>query len=198
MKEGDVYGTKTRQTVRHKGQTMSPEASENRLLSLFLTERDRLRRIAAGMGMSRTDADDVLQDVSIQVIRYEGMFDEDGTMLRWLIRTTVNQCMTEHRKRFCRRTSRILERRPDVAKHLTDGRDVTEHIGLTEEFELVRQTLQELDPSLLSIVVLRYFCDMTSSEIAKIMEWSASTVRSRLREARMILASKLVQRGLEP
>ena len=71
-------------------------------------------------------------------------------------------------------------------------------MGLSEELDVVRRTLAELDPSLLLAVVLRYFCDMDSGEIAETLEWNASTVRSRLREARLILAGKLLQRGIEP
>ena len=177
---------------------MSSGAPENCLLSLFLKERERLRRIAAGMGMVSADAEDVLQDVSVQVLRHEGAFEDDSGMMGWLVRTTVNRCLTEHRRRFRRSASRILERHPGAADHVCDGHDVPEGVALSEELEVVRQTLLELDPSLLSIMVLRYFCDLTSGEIAKIMEWNASTVRARLRQARMILAGRLVRRGVEP
>jgi RNA polymerase sigma-70 factor (ECF subfamily) len=177
---------------------VSPGAPEARLLTVFLQERERLRRIAAGMGMDATDAEDVLQDVSVQVLRYEGKFEDESGMIRWLIRTTVNRCLTEHRRRFRHSASRILKRRPEVAAHLAAGRDVSERVGLTEELEVVRRTLLELDSSLLPVMVLRYLCDLTSREIAEIMDWNASTVRGRLREARTILAGRLLRRGVEP
>ena len=118
-------------------------------------------------------------------------------MTRWLITTTVNRCLTEHRRRFRHKASRILRRRPDMAEDLAEisGAD---RVGLSEELEVVRRTLAELDPSLLLAVVLRYFCEMSSNEIAETMDWNASTVRSRLREARLILAGKLLQKGIEP
>jgi DNA-directed RNA polymerase specialized sigma24 family protein len=81
---------------------------------------------------------------------------------------------------------------------LAGDRDATDQVGLGEELEAVRWALIELDPSLLLIVVLRYFCDLDSKAIGEIVEMNASTVRARLREARMILAGKLVQRGIEP
>ncbi len=177
---------------------MSSDTPETRLVSLFLRERARLRRIAAGMGMDGTDAEDVFQDVSVQVLRHEGTFEDESSMMRWLIRVTVNQCLTEHRRRFRHGAARILRRHPEAADDLAGGPDVAECVSLSEELEVVRRTLLELDPSLLPIMVLRYFCDLTSQEIAEIMEWNASTVRGRLREARMILAGKLLQRGVEP
>lgn len=166
-------------------------------MDVFLREQERLRRIAAGMGMDRADADDVLQDVSIQVLRNADRFEQESVMTKWLITTTVNRCLTEHRRRFRHKASRILKRRPELAEGLAEcgGPD---RVGLSEELEVVRRTLAELDPSLLLAVVLRYFCDMSSNEIAESLEWNASTVRGRLREARLILAGKLLQRGIEP
>jgi len=173
------------------------EPSPPGLMDVFLRERERLMRIAAGMGMARADADDVLQDVSIHVLKNADRFEQESVMTRWLITTTVNHCLTEHRKRFRHKASRILQRRPDLAEGIAEsgGQD---RVGFSEELEVVRRTLAELDPSLLLAVVLRYFCDMNSAEIAETLEWNASTVRGRLRDARLILASKLLQRGIEP
>ena len=88
------------------------------LLSVFLRERDRLKRIAAGMGMDRADAEDVLQDVSIQVLKCADRFEQENGMVRWLVRTTANRCLTEHRRRFRHKASRILQRRPDMGQIL--------------------------------------------------------------------------------
>ncbi|MBN1359782.1 MAG: sigma-70 family RNA polymerase sigma factor [Sedimentisphaerales bacterium] len=167
-------------------------------MSLFLRERERLRRIAIAMGMNRTDAEDILQDVSVKVLRYEGTFGEDSDMIRWLIRTTVNQCMTEHRRGFRQSAAKIVARRPEAARPHVAGPGVPEQVGRTEEREIVRRTLLELDPVRLSVMVLRYFCHLSSQEIAQTMKWNASTVRGQLREARLILAGKLLQRGVEP
>ncbi|MBP7051290.1 MAG: RNA polymerase sigma factor [Phycisphaerae bacterium] len=175
-----------------------PGVAPVRLMDVFLRERERLMWIAAGMGMDRADADDVLQDVSVQVLKNEGRFEQENVMVRWLVTTTVNRCLTEHRRRFRHRASRILKRRPDMASDLAGDCNGADRVGLGEEIEAVRRTLAELDPMLLQAVVMRYFCEMKSHEIADVLEWNASTVRCRLREARLILARKLVERGIEP
>jgi RNA polymerase sigma-70 factor (ECF subfamily) len=177
---------------------MDERAHESVLLKVFLRERECLRRIAAGMGMGSADVEDVLQDVSLQVLKCAGQFEQESAMMGWLVRTTVNHCLSEHRRRFRRKAARILRRRPDLGQVLGNERDAPDRAGLGEELEIVRRTLAELDPSLLLVVVLRYFCDLDSSAIADMVEMNASTVRSRLREARLILAGKLLQRGIEP
>ncbi len=169
------------------------------LFQVFLQEQDRLWRIAAGMGMAGADIDDVLQDVSIQVLRQSEGFERAGVMAGWLIKTTVNRCLTEHRRRFRRRVPKVLRRRPDLGQAMRAGAtDTLSQATATEELEIVRRTLAELDPSLLELVVLKYFCDLDSNEIGRTLDLNASTVRCRLREARMILAQKLLRRGVEP
>jgi len=172
-------------------------AEESPLVQVFLRERERLRRIAAGMGLDRADTDDVLQDVSLQVLKHAERFEQESVMMRWLVRTTVNHCLTEHRRRFRHKASRVLRRCPDLGRGAGDA-GTAEQAVQREELEMVRRALSELDPSLLLIVVLRYFCDIDSTAIADIVETNASTVRGRLREARLVLAGKLAERDMEP
>jgi DNA-directed RNA polymerase specialized sigma24 family protein len=81
-------------SVKHARQE-GAEPGGSSLFRMFLQERDRLRRIAAGMGMAGADIDDVLQDVSVKVLKQPDQFEHEGAMAGWLIRTTVNRCLTE-------------------------------------------------------------------------------------------------------
>ena len=103
----------------------------------------------------------------------------------------------EHRRRrsFSRHAREILKRRQQAK---TSSKAAVENIIVAEELEIVRESLQKLDDSLLAPMVLRYFCDLNSKEVSEILVLSPSAVRSRLREARMILAKKLLERGVEP
>ena len=167
------------------------------LTDVFLAERERLKRIVAGMGLSASDGEDALQDVSIQALQRRDVFADKAESVRWLIKVTVNRCPMEHRRRrsFQRHAGEILRRRQEIGTQ-SDRIDVKAIAA--EELEIVRETLQELDGSLLALLVLRYFCDLNSTEIGKVLDLNQSTVRSRLREARMILAGQLMQRGIEP
>jgi RNA polymerase sigma-70 factor (ECF subfamily) len=161
---------------------------------MFMAESGRLRRIAAGMGLGASDVEDVLQDVSMRVLKKapEGLGRDE--VVRWLIRVTVNACLAEHRrrKRFRRRAEEILSRIAPAKK----GPD--EAAIEAEELEIVRAALQGLDGSLLGVMVLRYFDGMKSNEIGQVLSLNASTVRSRLREGRMILAKRLLDKGVRP
>jgi len=103
----------------------------------------------------------------------------------------------EHRKRFRRRAPEILKQRPDLGMSCSRTGEPVRQAGLSEELEIISTTLAELNPNLLQVMVLRYFGELDSKEIGSVLELNASTVRSRLREARMVLAAKLRQRGIE-
>jgi RNA polymerase sigma factor (sigma-70 family) len=176
-------------------QAASERSSELNFVDVFLAELGRLKRIVGGMGLSASDGEDVLQDVSMQALKWAGRFEGREQCLRWLIKVTVNRCLTEHRRRqrFRRRASEILKRWSEAK---TDS--AAEKVIAAEELEIVRESLQKLDETLLVPMVLRYFCDLNSREVSEILALSPSTVRSRLREARMILAKRLIKRGIEP
>jgi len=89
----------------------------------------------------------------------------------------------------------MLKRRSESK---TNSNRTDEKVIDAEELEIVRESLQELDNSLLGPTILRYFCDLNSKEVGEILGLKPSTVRSRLREARMILAKRLLGRGVEP
>ena len=176
-------------------QAASERSSESNFVDVFLAELGRLKRIVAGMGLSASDSEDVLQDVSMQALRRSGKHQTKEESIRWLIKVTVNRCLIEHRRRktFRRRASEILKRRSETKTDST-----AEKVIAAEELEIVRESLQELDETLLTPMVLRYFCDLNSKEVGEILALRPSTVRSRLREARMILAKRLIERGVKP
>jgi len=188
--------------------------SESSLMDAFTAELWRLKRIIAGMGLSASDGEDVLQDVSIRALKQQRGDSQTAVSrasrprsragcprhkdsVKWLIKVTVNRCLMEHRRRrtFRRHAREILKRRLETK---TASKPVVENAIIAEELEIVRNSLQKLDDSLLAPMVLRYFCDLNSKEIGEILALSPSTVRSRLREARMIMAKNLLERGVEP
>lgn len=169
---------------------------KSRSFEIFIAELGRLKRIVAGMGLSASDAEDVLQDVSVQALKQTAEFRTASEAVHWLIKVTVNRCLAEHRrrKRFCRNASKILTRRAEANTGSTKPDD---EVIAAEELEIVREALQKLDGTLLTPMVLRYFCDLNSKKVGEVLDLNPSTVRSRLREGRMTLARRLIEKGIE-
>jgi RNA polymerase sigma factor (sigma-70 family) len=178
-------------------QAANERLSTPNLMDVFVAELGCLKRIVAGMGLTAPDGEDVLQDVSIKAMKQTAVFESREDSIRWLTKVTVNRCLMEHRRRrsYRRQACEILKRQQETK---TASIRTDEKVIAAEELEIVRESLQELDDSLLAPMVLWYFCDLNSKQVGEILDLSPSTVRSRLREARMILAKRLLERGVEP
>ncbi len=162
-------------------------------IDVFLCERARLKGVVASLGLDGSDADDILQDVFVKASGHGSGLVDQADQLRWLMRVTVNRCLLEfrHRGRFRRAASEVLQR---SRTKTTVG---PSQIAIqAEEVEMVRDALKKLDQTLLVPLVLCYFSDMDSSQIGQILELPASTVRSRLKRARLALARVLMDKGL--
>jgi RNA polymerase sigma-70 factor (ECF subfamily) len=165
------------------------------LAALFLEETSRLKRIISGLGLRAFDAEDILQQLYIKAVERPVEFQNDSNALQWLIKVTVNLCLAEHRrkKRFAKKALEILEEQKEDFSKATD-----EIIINKEELEIIRQALQQMDDNFLTVLIMRYFCDLDSQQISEILSLNPSTVRSRLRIARITLAKRLIDKGIEP
>ncbi len=138
------------------------------------------------------DAEDVLQDVFLQVYRSIASYDSSkGAFTTWLYRITVNRCLNRRRRH-----------RP-IMLDLEDGVDGSSQIGpgLYQQLSLERQVelddtvgraLNHLGDKLRVVVVLRYGLDLSYAEISQIVNVPLGTVKSRLNAA-----IKSMRQGLE-
>lgn len=162
---------------------------------VLLAETDLLRKVIAGMGLRAGDADDVLQAVSVKCLSHAVAFADRPQCRRWLIRVTMNECITEHRRRRrFRRHAAVLSKH----RSASTAKDPVRSAVSSEELEAVQDALRGLDDALLRPLVLKYFCRLRSAEIGEILNLPAPTVRSALCKGRLALAKALMKRGIEP
>jgi len=152
-----------------------------------------LLRLIRALGVDRSRAEDVLQDVYLTACQKAPTPCQRVELRRWLFRVTTNRCNLVHRRRARRRSLlRGLARLWRRSDHRGDTPDAAMH---RDEQQLVRRALGRLEPQARSVLVLRYFAEFDSKEIGKILQLPDSTVRSRLRTARRQLASELKRAG---
>lgn len=79
--------------------------------ALLRRHQDRIYRIALRMTGSPTDAEDIAQDVAVQVWRALTTFTGSSTFSTWLYRIVVNRCLNHLRAQRVtgRRTEPLLE-----------------------------------------------------------------------------------------
>ena len=140
---------------------------------------DTIFRIAYSYLRSQADADDVTQDVLIQLYKTETAFESDDHLKHWLIRVTVNRC-----KNIFRSPWRRLEDITDYENSLTF--DTPEH---RELFDAV----MALDKRYRLPVLLYYYEGYSQKEIAGLLSLPEETVRTRLFRARGKLKATLTE-----
>jgi RNA polymerase sigma-70 factor, ECF subfamily len=128
------------------------------------------------------DAQDVVQDVLARMLARPGRIAASGgSVERWLIAVTVNECRT--RKRRLLAGLRALRRWP--------VREVAEPAADLEIQEQVRDVVRRLGSRDREVIVLHYLEEMAVAEIAGMLGLTCNAVEVRLHRARGRLAEKL-------
>ena len=125
------------------------------------------------------EAYDLVQEVFIRAIREPRLFNDDFRIKAWLYRVTTNLCFNNVRNR--KRRSAILN-----AAKMQDRKEADQ---LSKIFHGQRQveilkSLEKLTEDHQKILLLRYYDDLSYSDIAHVLQIKLGTVMSRLSRAR--------------
>jgi RNA polymerase sigma-70 factor, ECF subfamily len=146
---------------------------------------DFVWRAARRMGVSATDAEDVVQEVFVIVHRRLAEFEGRAQLKTWLFRILVrlvkHHFRTQKRKPGDRATESGTELQSLVSSQVRGPADALER---AEALRLVDRLLSRLDHDKRVVFVLAEMEEMTLAEIAEVVESNPNTVASRLRAAR--------------
>ena len=127
---------------------------------IYLAERDGLVRLAYLITGSHAVAEDLVQDCFIRVMARLEPQDDPGAYLR---RSVVNACYSWHRRN-----------RREVQKGVDDLRSPYEDSHEVEMWD----ALAQLAPRRRTVVVLRYYLDLSEAEVASALGCRVGTVKS--------------------
>lgn len=156
----------------------------------------RLLRIAQHVTHNREDAEDAVQEAFLKVFRKLTQFQGNSRFSTWLIRITVNESLMKLRKQRSTREVSIHEdfqSEGDFARFdLTDwAPDPEEQYRGSELRNILRSALQELQPALRVVFVLRDVERLSTEETAEALELTSAAVKARLCRARLQLRERL-------
>ena len=172
------------------------ESSEvQKFLEEAFQYRNRLYHMAISLMGSADEAEDAVQDAFIKASERREQFESRSSLYTWLVRILINHCHDLRRKRQRRKTT-SLERKTNDEKEVTldieDKRqNISEKVELSEASLRLMDTMNKLDRIYREVVLLRYFEEMSYSDISSCLEISEGTVKSRLNRARQILHREL-------
>ena len=174
-----------------QGEPLTPE-------TVFRDHAGRVYHLARRMLGSDADAEDVTQDVLLQVVRKLDTFRGESALSTWLHRITVNAALAYRRKKAQREEHQV---RDPFENFLEDGFhrapvnqwsiSPEEQVLDEETQELIEQAIARLPESYRAVFVLADVEQLPNAEIAKILGETVSAVKNRLHRARLLMREAL-------
>ena len=165
---------------------------------LVRTHMPRLLRVARRFLDSEEDARDAVQDAFVAAFRSIGDFESTALLSTWLHRIVINACLMKLRTRR-RKPEEDIEKY--LPRFLEDGHQVESSVGWCESAEtaleraetcdLVRAAIARLPESYRVVLTLRDIEELTTEEVAKMLEITPNAVKIRLHRARQALRTLL-------
>jgi RNA polymerase sigma-70 factor (ECF subfamily) len=153
----------------------------------------RIYSLAFRLLSNEADAEDVTQDVLLQVLRKQDTFRGEAAFPTWLHRVTVNAALSYRRQRAARQRRRVQKPLDELSGGPVRRWSVTpEQQALDRETrQLIESALARLPEIYRDVYVLADVEGLPNQEIADLLGLSVSAVKSRLHRARLLMRDAL-------
>ena len=158
---------------------------------LYQLHNRRVFSLCLRMLGSGGPAEDMTQEVFMQVYRKIGSFRGDSLFTTWLHRLTVNQVLMHFRKRGVKLEHTSEE--GDFTNVVETPLQSTRRISMVERIDLDR-AIAELPPGYRTVFILHDVEGYEHEEISGLLKVSVGTSKSQLHKARMRLRDLLKSR----
>ena len=171
---------------------------------LVVTYERRVFALVFRMLGRREEAEDLAQEVFVQVFKAIETFRGDSKLSTWIYRIAVNLCKNRAKYLSRRHASEeddvdaMHDRAPlSAAKGVSVG-DISRPDELVEGIQLeaiVKRAIDAIEPDFREVLILRDVEDMSYEEIASVTGLADGTVKSRIHRARAQLRA-LVEKAI--
>jgi RNA polymerase sigma-70 factor (ECF subfamily) len=161
---------------------------------LYQRHHRRVYSICLRMLQNASEAEDLTQDVFIQLYRKVGSFRGDSAFTTWLHRLTVNQVLMHFRKRTVKFEKTTEEGETPV--QVVSGTENPFRMPVVDKIAL-DNAISQLPAGYKSVFVLHDVEGFEHEEVAKILGCSVGTSKSQLHKARLKLR-KLLKKKANP
>ncbi len=152
--------------------------------------QDRLFTSLMHVVSSREEAEDVVQEAFVQAMLKLSSFRQDSSFYTWLYRIAVNTALYRQRRR--RQEPSVDAVRELPGHELPDpGVDPSDRLMREERATEIQRALSRLAEEYRLVLVMRDVDGFDYQSIARILDVSVGTVRSRLHRARSFMREQL-------
>jgi RNA polymerase sigma-70 factor (ECF subfamily) len=166
--------------------------------NILLTRyQHRLFTVCFRMVHDRELAADLTQDSFVKAVQKFSTFDSRAKLSTWLIKITMNTCLSALRSEKLRRHASLdakggeTDRAPGTRPGADREPSAAESVELIEERRALSEALATLDDQQRSILLLRDGRDLDYDQIAEVLDLPVGTVKSHLFRARVALREAL-------
>jgi RNA polymerase sigma-70 factor (ECF subfamily) len=190
----NMIGGEKHMTMRDKEKILLQKikaGDENAYIQLVSPFRERLFRKAVSMVKDPDDAEDIVQEAMISGYRSISNFRAEAGVYTWLYRIVVNKSK-DHLSRKKRGREKPIDENNENT--FVDERESYEKkLELSDEMRYLMEKVGQLEDIYKEVIELRYFEELSYSEIAHILKCNIGTVKSRLFKAKEFLKHMILQ-----
>lgn len=171
-----------------KSRAGEPQAIE----ALVMQHQGAVYKLCNSILEDPDDAQDATQETFIAVVKSLKSFRGDSALRSWIFAIALNTCRGFLRKRV--RHATIYANLNDASRNRAASKSNPERqVIQSEKSQALWDSIAELDEKHRLPIILRYYHELSTKEIAEILKIKLGTVHSRLDTARKRIAGNLLR-----
>ena len=175
-------------SISHDSNSLAVD-SESAIAALVDQYAGTLYRVAYSVLRNAADAEDAVQETYLRVLRHRHSLAEIREPRVWLVRIVWNVVLDRKRRAKTRPETDDIA---DLARLLpASGLTAHERVVSAEHHATILRAVDQLPAKEQRVLILSAFEELSSVEIAQVLNTTESTVRSRLFRARNLLSTLL-------
>ncbi|MCA0972567.1 sigma-70 family RNA polymerase sigma factor [Halobacillus litoralis] len=138
-------------------------------------------------------AEDITQETFIKAYQKFSTFKEQSSVKTWLYKITINLCKDYLKSSYMKR---VVKKGAELFRSLPSSQSTPEEyiLSLSEDEELLDHIMR-LESKYREVIILYYFEEFDTKELAEVIQTSTNTVKTRLRRARQLLQKQMTSEG---
>ncbi len=151
------------------------EGDERAFNEIVIRYRKKIYWHARRMLGNHHDADDVTQDVLIQIYKKLKTFKFNSSFYTWVFKITSNRCLNKIKRN---KIKRFLSLENDHEKVLSQKDDIAKSYEDKEKLEKLNEILNGIPPKQKEVFLLKRFEELSYKEISEITGKSIGTLKA--------------------
>lgn len=157
---------------------------------LYHRHVEKVHRICYRIVLDRSQVQDCVQEVWLKVFRGLDRFRSGRSFVAWLNTVTVNTAIDYYRK-WMKQKSHLGVNQDQVEALAADQQSESHPLDEALVQRKIQEALEEISVNQRAAFTLRYFEEMPTAEIARVMGCAEGTVRVHIRRSLLALRERL-------